>query len=171
MHLVTLELQTAEETSKVEHCAFCRSGSTLTLRSIATSEYALAFLSQQPIVPGHSLIVPRRCVPDFASLTPEELADMLSLRATICAGLRSTLAASGFNYAWNEGEVAGQTVPHFHLHVVPRRPEDISVLGYDPRSHFYRPGPRPNSDSDRLVGLAAALRKCISAKTHRADCK
>lgn len=149
--------------STSEHrCAFCAPRSTVHSRVLAANRHARAFLTLQPVTAGHSLIVPRRCTTSLSDLTAEEVSDVLALRSAVVAALTSALKTEGFNYAWNEGEVAGQTVPHFHLHVVPRTSGDTGVLGYDPRQFFYRPGARPDGSLEDLGGLAATLRACIT---------
>ena len=64
----------------------------------------------------------------------------------------------GFNFAWNEGSVAGQTVPHFHLHIVPRKKRDAGITEYEPRVFLYRPGSRADSQHEELVSFAKELR-------------
>jgi diadenosine tetraphosphate (Ap4A) HIT family hydrolase len=110
------------------------------------------------VVPGHTLVVPRRCVACFDDLLPSEVTGILSIRAAVKIALRTAFDAEGFNYAWNEGVVAGQTVPHFHLHILPRRDGDTGVLGYDPRQYFYRPGPREDSKIEDLERTAVMIR-------------
>lgn len=81
-------------------------------RIIERNRLAFSFLTHMPIVPGHSLICPLRVVDSSEQLTFEEW--------------------QGFNFAWNMGENAGQTVPHFHLHVVPRKEGDTGIFQYEP---------------------------------------
>jgi len=63
----------------------------------------------------------------------------------VCTALKKALVAEGFNFAWNEGAVAGQTVPHFNLHIVPRTTGDSGIWEYEPREFLYRPGSRAAS--------------------------
>src|SRR5215216_2088066 len=88
-------------------------------RVIVRDHLAFAFLTHMPIVPGHSLVCPIRIVDSSEQLTFEEWRAILELKLKVCQALRKTFHAEGFNFAWNMGESAGQTVPHFHLHVVP----------------------------------------------------
>lgn len=69
--------------------------------------------------------------------------------------------AEGFNFAWNMGEEAGQSVPHFHLHVVPRKPGDTGILEYEPRKFLYRPGSRAVSPEEELQALARLVRNFL----------
>lgn len=52
--------------------------------------------------------------------------------------LRKGFNAQGFNHAWNENEIGGQSVPHFHLHVIPRTDKDEVRYNYEPREFLYR---------------------------------
>jgi diadenosine tetraphosphate (Ap4A) HIT family hydrolase len=134
-------------------------------RMVGESELAFAFLNKMPIVPGHTLICPKRTVADSSGLSTEEWFQILQLKEVVCQGLRHLLGAEGFNFAWNEGgEVAGQTVPHFHLHIVPRQKGDTSITQYEPRVFLYRPGTRSTSPEEELISLAQLLRLRIGSK-------
>lgn len=127
-------------------------------RTIARNQFAFSFLSHIPIVPGHSLICPLRVVKSSEELTLEEWQAILELRKQVCRALMKAFGAEGFNFAWNEGENAGQSVPHFHLHVVPRKWGDTGILQYEPRVFLYRPGSRAVSPTDELKQTAALIR-------------
>lgn len=127
-------------------------------RTIGRNHLAFAFLSHMPIVPGHLLICPIRIVESSEKLRGEEWQAILDLQLQACQALRKTLNAEGFNFAWNLGEMAGQTVPHFHLHVVPRKAGDTGILQYEPRVFLYRPGSRAISPLEELEQTAALIR-------------
>ncbi len=127
-------------------------------RIIVRNELAFSFLTHMPIVPGHSLICPIRVVESCEELTFEEWQAILELRHQVCHALKKTFEAEGFNFAWNMGENAGQTVPHFHLHVVPRKSGDSGILQYEPRVFLYRPGSRAVSPSEELHQTAELIR-------------
>ena len=137
----------------------------ISYRVVAQNAFAFAFLNYTPIVPGHVLICPRRVVTTIAELTPQELEAILELQQAVSIALTKTLDAQGFNYAWNEGSLAGQTVPHFHLHVVPRKVGDAGILGYDPRQFLYRPGVRPTSPQEELENITDLIRKHMPPHT------
>jgi diadenosine tetraphosphate (Ap4A) HIT family hydrolase len=127
-------------------------------RTYLENDLAYTCLTYIPITPGHSLIIPRRTVDRFELLTPEELAAIHALTAETTWRLQDILGAEGFNFAWNQGADYGQSIPHFHLHVVPRTPEDAGVVGYEPREFLYRPGSREPSPEHELAALASQLR-------------
>jgi diadenosine tetraphosphate (Ap4A) HIT family hydrolase len=128
-------------------------------RTVARNQLAFSFLSYQPIVPGHLVICPIRCVVTSEELTPEEWTAILNLKSSLCDALKTAFGAQGFNFAWNMGAEAGQTVPHFHLHVVPRRAGDTGILEYEPRVFLYRPGSRAITPTEELSQIAQLLQQ------------
>ncbi|MBS3148726.1 HIT domain-containing protein [Candidatus Woesearchaeota archaeon] len=140
-------------------CVFCDSD--LSNRLIVESESSFAFPTNIPIVPGHVLVCPRRCVATIEGLSSKEVMDLLSLKGSVADALKRSFGATGFNYAWNEGAVAGQSVPHLHLHVVPRKEGDTGVLTYEPRHFLYRPGSREVSPDAELVSVAQVIRSAL----------
>lgn len=131
----------------------------ITERLVAQNDLAFSFLSHMPIVPGHVIICPIRVVESSDALAFEEWKAILSLKRQICQALKNTFDAEGFNFAWNLGEKAGQTVPHFHLHVVPRKEGDTGIVEYEPRVFLYRPGSRTISPQEELKQTATLIRK------------
>ena len=94
-------------------------------------------------------------------LTSDELVSLEYLRRSIAAALRKGLNAAGFNYAWNENRLAGQSVAHLHLHVVPRTPNDAGVTDYEPRAFLYRPGSRTKSPSAELKDMSDTIKHAL----------
>ncbi|PIR86910.1 MAG: HIT family protein [Candidatus Harrisonbacteria bacterium CG10_big_fil_rev_8_21_14_0_10_49_15] len=127
-------------------------------RKILENELVFACLTYIPITVGHTLILPKRCVATFGEMTAEEQAAVFALREQVCEALRKTFGAEGFNTAWNEGEAAGQSEPHFHLHVVPRTKGDTGIYEYDPRQFLYRPGKRPITPEAELREVAELIK-------------
>jgi diadenosine tetraphosphate (Ap4A) HIT family hydrolase len=106
-------------------CIFCDMGNTALV--IAENRYALALLDAFPVAELHALIIPRRHVADYFALNQQELIACDSLlkqmKKIIQAKDQSVL---GFNIGTNVGEVAGQTISHCHIHLIPRRLNDVS---------------------------------------------
>ncbi len=127
-------------------------------RTVAENGLAIAFLGKMPIVLGHTLICPKREVAKSEDLSRQEWRDILDLKEVVCKKLKRAFQAEGFNFAWNEGELAGQSVAHFHLHVLPRKTGDVGVLEYEPRMFLYRPGTRDLSPQEELASIATLLR-------------
>jgi bis(5'-adenosyl)-triphosphatase len=74
---------------------------------------------------GHVLFAPRRVVPRFAQLTAEEAADLWLLAQRCGPALEAHFHASALTLAIQDGSAAGQTVPHVHIHLLPRRAGDF----------------------------------------------
>jgi histidine triad (HIT) family protein len=101
-------------------CLFCRIvAGEVPSRQIYSDEHAVAFLDIGPWHRGHSLVVPRRHVPDLVTGSPAlpEIAPAIDAVARL---LVRRLAADGVNVLSSTGAVAGQEVFHLHVHVVPR---------------------------------------------------
>jgi diadenosine tetraphosphate (Ap4A) HIT family hydrolase len=126
-------------------------------RIIAQNNLAFTLLNYQPIVPGHLLICPIRPVATYDELTHEEVASIMILKKTVCKALIKTFGADGFNFAWNEGSDAGQTVPHFHLHVLPRKKGDMGIIEYEPRQFLYRTGSRAITPDEELKEVVTLI--------------
>ncbi len=104
-------------------CPFCNLPAE---RIVLESERALVIRDGFPVSPGHTLIIPRRHVRSFFEASPEEVGEMLELLRKAKDGLQAELEPDGFNIGINDGEAAGQTVPHLHLHLIPRFAGDVS---------------------------------------------
>lgn len=113
------------------------------------------------IVPGHMLVMPKRCVAKIDDLNEEELLRMHEVISKLKKSLVKVFDAEGFNHAWNEGGIAGQSVNHLHVHVLPRKDGDRGLYGYEPRSFLYRPGSRAESQAAELIEIARDIRENI----------
>ncbi|GMH51938.1 hypothetical protein TL16_g01119, partial [Triparma laevis f. inornata] len=85
-----------------------------------------AFVNLRPIVPGHVLICPKRSgVLRMQDLSEAEYLDLWSTVRTVQSMIESTHSATGSNVAVQDGKSAGQSVPHVHVHVLPRKGGDF----------------------------------------------
>ena len=98
-------------------------------RWVASNALAFALRDGYPVSPGHSLVVTRRLVATWFDATREEQIAVLDLVAQVKAQLETELRPDGYNVGFNAGAAAGQTVMHFHLHIIPRFVGDVE----DPR--------------------------------------
>ncbi len=144
----------------MEICVYCDSPE-IRDREISRDPFTRAFPTNIPITPGHTLVVPVRHVAHMSDLTPEEHTALFAMIERIESALRSAYKAEGFNVAWNEGVLAGQSVPHLHIHVVPRTEGDTGVLEYEPRKFLYRPGLRETTPEDELRDVASEIKKAL----------
>ncbi len=141
-------------------CPFCTLPE-IKERQIVENDLAWAFLTNIPITLGHTLVVPKRCVPKYEDLTSEEKLAIEELRMKMVVALSKLYGAEGFNIAWNVNKVAGQSVPHFHLHIVPRKEGDEGIYEYEPRKFLYRPGSRATSPEDELKSISDEIKNVI----------
>lgn len=103
-------------------CPFC----SLDLsRVIAENDLALALRDGYPVNPGHTLVIPKRHVGSWFEATSEEQRAIMNLIEVVKAGLEGELRPDGYNIGLNDGPAAGQTVPHLHVHIIPRFEGDV----------------------------------------------
>ena len=107
-------------------CPFCTLAAE---RIVLANELAVVIRDAFPVSPGHTLILPKRHVVSFFDITADERTAMLALLDSAKLGLDAAFHPGGYNVGINDGEAAGQTVPHLHLHLIPRYAGDSE----DPR--------------------------------------
>lgn len=130
-------------------------------RTIFETPLVRVFPTNIPIVPGHTLVVPKRCVATWGELSPAEIAALILAVWRVRRALMRRFDAKGFHFVVNEGEVAGQTVPHLHVHAVPRKAGDAGITEFDPRKFLYRPGSREPTEEAELRDVARAIRESL----------
>lgn len=115
---------------QVPDCIFCRIvAGQLPASRVFEDDVCLALMDVFPLRPGHVLVMPKTHGERLADLTPALRAHLLETANRIAQGLRrSALAPDGIHFAVNEGRAAHQTVPHCHIHVLPRRRGDLLGL-------------------------------------------
>jgi len=107
-------------------CPFCDPDEK---RVLFRLDHVFALWDGFPVSEGHALIVPYRHVPTWFDASADERAELFDAIDAVRTAIESRLPADGFNLGINVGAAAGQTVPHLHLHVIPRRLGDVA----DPR--------------------------------------
>lgn len=101
-------------------CPFCQ------LTPIAQSQWVVACYDKNPVAPGHCLIMPKRHVATWFDMTPQEQQDAMALIEQLKLMLDQKHSPDGYNIGMNCGEVAGQTIPHAHIHLIPRYRGDLA---------------------------------------------
>ena len=84
------------------------------------SEHVLSFLDINPVNFGHTLVITKKHYDDFLSVPKDELDHMLRAVQAISEVIKNKLSCDGFNIVINNGAAAGQTISHFHFHIIPR---------------------------------------------------
>ena len=107
-------------------CIFCRIiNREVSASRVFTDTSAMAFLDISPVNPGHTLVVPVRHVASFTELTHAEIDCMARMAQQVASALKTSFPeCEGVTVSMADGEVAGQEVPHTHMHVIPRHRED-----------------------------------------------
>lgn len=96
---------------------------------ISENKHAFAIYDGFPVSKGHSLIIPKRVVSSIFDLDDEEYSFLFKLTKDVKQILKNKFKPDAFNFGINDGEKAGQTIEHAHLHIIPRYKGDLS----DPR--------------------------------------
>jgi len=122
-------------------CPFCNLDPSREI--IAESELAFAIYDKYPVNKGHTLIIPKRHCSSYFELTPEEQASCWQMVNELKTVMTEKYNTDGFNIGININEEAGQTIPHVHIHLIPRYKGDIDqpeggVRGVIPEKRLYR---------------------------------
>ena len=116
---------------KDEMCIFCKiANGEIPSATVYEDEEFRVILDLGPASEGHALILPKNHFKDVCELDAETAAKVLPLAAKIGAAMKEALGCAGFNLVQNNGLEAGQTVFHFHMHMIPRYEGDKVGLGW-----------------------------------------
>jgi diadenosine tetraphosphate (Ap4A) HIT family hydrolase len=102
-------------------CPFCTLPAE---RIIDSNEFGMTIRDGFPVSPGHSLVIPKRHIGSWFEITSDEQLALLDLLAIAKTSLEDEFNPDGYNIGINDGPVAGQTVPHLHMHLIPRYKDD-----------------------------------------------
>ena len=135
-------------------CAFCAIARGDGQASVVAREDGLcAFLDTRPVFKGHVLVVPSDHVPDLIALPEADVAPLFSLARRIAAAVEAGLSAQGAFVGINNK--VSQSVPHLHVHVVPRSKGDGLRGFFWPRTHY-----ASDAERDDYAGrIGAALKR------------
>jgi diadenosine tetraphosphate (Ap4A) HIT family hydrolase len=104
-------------------CPFCN----VDREIILESEMSFAIYDGFPVNEGHVLIIPKRHTANYFDLSLEEQKDCIELLNRVKGVVQVKYIPAGFNVGININEAAGQTVPHVHIHLIPRYEGDVEV--------------------------------------------
>ena len=116
-----------------DNCIFCKlANGVFPTNSIYEDDDFKVILDASPATRGHALILPKEHYANLYELDDETAAKVLPLAKKLGEKMKSALKCDGLNLVQNNGEVAGQTVMHFHLHLIPRyeSDEDKTMCGW-----------------------------------------
>ena len=116
-----------------ENCIFCKlANGVFPTNSIYEDEDFNVILDIAPFTKGHAIILPKEHHKNLYELPEELAAKALVLAKKMATHMTEKLNCDGFNILQNNNEVAGQTVFHFHIHLIPRYKEDVQKVGFNP---------------------------------------
>ena len=117
----------------MKDCIFCKiANGEIPVATIYEDEDFRVILDLGPASKGHALILPKSHAANIYELPDELAAKAMILAKKMATKMTEKLACDGFNIVQNNGEVAGQTVFHFHMHLIPRYAGDSVKLGWVP---------------------------------------
>lgn len=137
---------------KDETCIFCKiANGEIPSATVYEDEDFRVILDLGPASEGHALILPKNHFKDVCELDTETAAKVLPLAAKIGAAMKQSLGCAGFNLVQNNGLEAGQTVFHFHMHVIPRYEGGPAMVGWEPHT----------ADSENLANIAEKIKSAL----------
>jgi histidine triad (HIT) family protein len=105
----------------VTDCIFCKIiAKDVPNHTVYEDEQVLAFLDIHPHAKGHTVVIPKRHAETTFEMTDEEMQALSLGMKRAMERIKAVLHPDGFNTGWNDGEAAGQVVPHVHIHIFPR---------------------------------------------------
>ena len=116
-------------------CLFCRKY----LSRIFESKYFFVIYDDFPLRQGHILIIPLRHIQHLTLLTRTEFNDLYNVIQEMVEQIKENYGADEYNLGINDGEAAGQTIPHLHIHIIPRHTGDVA----NPRGGIRKFFPNP----------------------------
>lgn len=118
---------------KKEDCIFCKiANGEISSKTLYEDEQFRVILDLGPATKGHALIIPKDHAANLYELSDELASKVLVLAKKMAVQMTEKLNCDGFNIVQNNGETAGQTVMHFHLHLIPRYKNDGQKILWKP---------------------------------------
>jgi histidine triad (HIT) family protein len=116
-----------------DNCIFCKlANGEIPTNSIYEDDSYKVILDMAPATRGHALILPKEHYGNIYEMPAERVGEAFSLAKRMAQTMTERLKADGFNIVQNNNEVAGQTVFHFHIHLIPRYKGDGQIVGWKP---------------------------------------
>ena len=130
----------------VSDCIFCKIvAGEIPVSKVYEDDHFLAFLDISQVTPGHTLVIPKKHARNLLEMTPDETAALFNIVSRVTKKVESATQPQGMNIISNMEEIAGQSVFHTHVHILPRYSQEddlkIDFIAHEP-------------DFDRLAQLA-----------------
>ena len=135
-----------------DDCIFCKiANGEIPSATVYEDSICRVILDVNPANKGHALIIPKEHFDNIYSMDAETAAKIFTIATEVAKAQKAELNPDGLNILQNNGEAAGQTVFHFHMHLVPRYIKDNLTMTWIPGK----------ADTEELSALSKALRKRI----------
>ena len=136
----------------MDDCIFCKiANGEIPSATVYEDSICRVILDVNPANKGHALIIPKEHFDNIYSMDAETAAKIFTIATEVAKAQKAELNPDGLNILQNNGEAAGQTVFHFHMHLVPRYIKDNVTMTWIPGK----------ADTEELSALSKALRKRI----------
>jgi len=138
-----------------EDCIFCRIvAGTAPCEVVYQDASTLAFMDINPANEGHCLVIPKEHFGDIFAMPPAAFAAVAVAVVMVARAVNEVLRPGGLSVVQANGALAGQTVPHVHVHILPRRAADNLLINWDRGQAGGR-----DTDPARIAAIAARLRE------------
>ena len=138
---------------KDDNCIFCKlANKDIPTNIIYEDDRFTVILDASPATKGHALILPKNHAANIYELPDEDASAVFVLAKKLATKMTEILHCDGFNIVQNNGEVAGQTVFHFHMHLIPRYNGDQAGI-------TWKPGELKDEVRDEIVAKVTAALK------------
>ncbi len=119
----------------MENCIFCKiAAGEIPSNTIYEDDSFRVILDLGPATKGHALVLPKNHYADLFEIPEDVLAGAAKVAKKVAGTMKEKLSCDGLNLVQNNGEAAGQTVMHFHLHIIPRYKDDGQHILWKPTS-------------------------------------
>ena len=137
---------------KKEDCIFCKiANGDIPSKTLYEDEDFRVILDLGPATKGHALILPKEHADNLYELPDETASKVFVLAKKLAMKMKEKLNCDGLNIVQNNGEVAGQSVFHFHIHIIPRYDEDDAHIKWTPGTQ----------DTEGLEKIAAKVKEIL----------
>ena len=135
------------------NCIFCKiANGEIPSSTIYEDEFFRVILDLSPATKGHALILPKQHMANIFEMDDTTAEKVFVLAKRIAKAMKSALNCDGLNIVQNNGEVAGQTVFHFHMHIIPRYDKDGQHITWIPGT----------SETDERETIAAQIKSLLN---------
>ncbi len=134
-------------------CLFCKiANGEIPSSTVYEDDRFRVILDLSPAARGHALVIPKEHSENIYAIDDDTLKEAIVLAKKVAAAMKESLNCEGLNIIQNNGELAGQTVFHFHIHIIPRYSDDGQNIGW-------KPGTSDPGEQEKIARqIAAAIR-------------